>query len=66
LSSESASTSITDNRVIDRSLVQGPAGDRATDDQIMTGNFQIVATVKGEKWWMALDMEPADVLLTGA
>ena len=66
ISSEASSASATDERIADRKLVQGSSGERATDDQIMIGNFQIAATVDGERWWVALDMEPADVLLKEA
>jgi hypothetical protein len=53
----------TERRIPDRSLVQGPEGGRATDEQIEKGEFRVVATVDDEKWWVALDIEQADILL---
>jgi hypothetical protein len=53
----------TGRRIPDRGMVQGPDGERATDEQIEAGDFQVAAMVDGEKWWVVLDMEPADVLL---
>jgi len=50
-------------RIPDRSLVQGPSGERATDEEIEAGKFSVAATVAGEKWWVVLDMERADVLM---
>lgn len=54
-------------RVADRSLLQSTAegreGQPASDEEIEAGEFQVAATVGGEAWWVALDMEPADVLL---
>lgn len=53
----------TGRRVPDRSLVQSSAGGRASDEEIEKGEFQVAAEVGGESWWVALDMEPADVVL---
>lgn len=50
-------------RIPDRSLVQGSDGQRATDAEIEAGNFQVAAVVGGEKWWVVLDVEPADIVL---
>ncbi len=50
-------------RTPDRSLVQGPGGQRATDEEIEAGTFQVSATVNGEAWTIALDVEPADIVL---
>jgi hypothetical protein len=52
-----------DRRIPDRSLVQGPSGQQATDQEIEAGTFQVSATVSGEAWTIALDSEPADILL---
>jgi len=52
-----------ERRIADRSLVQGPGGQQATDQEIETGMFQVSATVSGEAWTIALDCEPADILL---
>lgn len=53
----------TGKRIPDRSLVQGPDGGRATDEQIEKGEFQVAAVLNGENWWVVLDIEPADILL---
>jgi hypothetical protein len=52
-----------ERRIPDRSLVQGPSGQKATDQEIEAGTFQVSATVSGEAWTIALDSEPADILL---
>jgi len=54
----------TENRIPDRSLVQGTSGQRATDAEIEAGQFQVVAVVNGENWSIALDVELADIVLT--
>ena len=36
---------------------------RATDQDIEKGTFKVTATVDGEPWWIALDIEQADILL---
>ena len=46
-----------------KDLVKGLSGNQATDNDIETGKFQIITNVDGNKWWLMLDMEPADVLL---
>jgi hypothetical protein len=56
---------IATGRIADRSLVQGPSGKPASDDEIEKGLFTVVPMVGGEKWSVALDMEPADVALAG-
>jgi hypothetical protein len=43
--------------------VQGASGQRATDAEIAAGQFQVSSVVNGEKWSIALDVEPADVVL---
>jgi hypothetical protein len=54
----------TGRRIPDRELVLNEAGTaRATDADIEAGKFQVTATVDGEPWWIALDMEQADILL---
>lgn len=51
-------------RIADRSLIKVPTGERAaTDEEIEAGEFQVVATIDGENWWVVLDMERADILL---
>lgn len=61
--SESAPPSPTGRRIPDRDLVQGATGQRATDAEIEAGTFKVVSVVGGEKWWVVLDVEPADILL---
>ena len=53
----------TGRRIPDRSLLQALDGSPATDEQVEKGEFKIAATVNGEKWWVVLDMEEADVVL---
>lgn len=48
-------------RIPDRSLLLGPAGGPATDEEIEAGTFTVSATVAGEQWWIALEMTSADV-----
>jgi hypothetical protein len=51
-------------RIPDRDLVTDPTGQRrATDEEIQSGKFQVVAVVDGEPWSVFLDMEPSDVVL---
>lgn len=54
---------MTGRRIPDRSLVQGPSGERATDEEIEAGEFSVVAKVAGEDWWVVLDIESADIFL---
>lgn len=53
----------TGRRIPDRSLVQGPTGARATDAELEAGTFQVASMVGGDKWWVVLDVEQADILL---
>ncbi len=53
----------TGERIPDRSLLQAADGSPATDAQVEKGQFKIAATIGGDKWWVVLDMEPADVVL---
>ena len=46
-----------------RDLIVGPDGSTpATDDQIAQGQFQVLVAAQ---WWPVLEMEPADIQLTG-
>ena len=54
-----------ERRIPNRSLVQGPSGQPATDQEIEAGTFQVSATVAGEAWTIALDSDPSDILLVG-
>ncbi|MEJ2559956.1 MAG: baseplate J/gp47 family protein [Anaerolineae bacterium] len=54
------------SRIPDRSLVVGESGDRATDEEIESGKFKVVAEYEGEKWWVVLEMEAADIFLEEA
>ena len=51
-------------RVVDRDLVQGPSGQRATDQEIEAGTFTVVAQVQGDPWWIVLDTEGSDIAVT--
>jgi hypothetical protein len=56
------------NRIPDRGLLAG-ADDKApalSDAQMEKGEFKVSATVGGDKWFVALDMGPEDVVFTGA
>lgn len=61
--SQKAPPPFTERRIPDRSLLQGLTGQRATDQEIETGKFQVVSVVNGEKWSVVLDVEPADIFL---
>lgn len=50
-------------RKTDRSLVQGPSGQPATDSEIEAGTFQVSATPDGEKGWVVLDASEDDIRL---
>jgi len=50
-------------RIPDRSLVQTMDGERATDADLETGEFQVVVAIDNEDWWIALDMTPEDIAL---
>jgi hypothetical protein len=50
-------------RKTDRSLVQGPSGQPATDTEIEAGTFQVSATPDGEKGWVVLDASEDDIRL---
>jgi hypothetical protein len=58
-----APTVPTSRRIPNRDFVQGPGGQRATDGEIETNQFQVVAMVGSEQWWVTLDLEPADIVL---
>lgn len=53
-------------RIPDRSLLVGPTGALATDEEIEAATFSVSATVDGEQWWIALDMAATDVALQEA
>jgi hypothetical protein len=53
-------------KIFDRSLVQGPTGQRATDAEIAAGTFEVTVPADGQVWWLVLDMDPSDVVLTVA
>jgi len=54
----------TGRRIPDRSLVIALDGSPASDEQVEAGEFKIAATVDGEQWWVVLDMEEADIVLS--
>ena len=57
----------TGRRISDRSLVQATsktlATEQATNEQIESSEFNVVAKIEEEDWWVVLDMEPADIVL---
>jgi Baseplate J-like protein len=53
-------------RIFDRSLVQGPSGQQATDGEIEAGTFKVTVPADGKTWWIVLDMSASDVALTVA
>jgi hypothetical protein len=53
----------TSTRIPDRSLLQDPEGNPASDEQIEAGEFQVIAQVDGQDGWIVLDIEPADIVL---
>ena len=61
---EGISLTPTGERIPNRDLVKGPSGQRATDAEMEEGKFQVVAVVGGEKWWVVLDVEPGDIVLS--
>ncbi|PKH00464.1 hypothetical protein [Paraglaciecola sp. MB-3u-78] len=51
-------------RIPDRSRLQSTLEPRnATDGEILGGEFEIVAVIDGENWWVSLDIDAADILL---
>ncbi len=54
-------------RIPDRGLLHSTApgreGQPATDEEIEAGTFEVIATVAGEDWWIALEMSPTDIAL---
>jgi hypothetical protein len=63
VSAEGPSSTPTGKRLPDRSLLQAADGSPATDEQVEKGEFKIAATLDGEKWWVVLDMDEADIAL---
>ena len=53
----------TETRIPGTKQLVGPSGQKATSQQIETGQFQVLPIVGGEKWALALDMQPADIML---
>jgi hypothetical protein len=47
-------------------LVVNPQGAPATDAEIGKGEFRVLATVAGQKWWVVLDMAATDVVVVEA
>jgi hypothetical protein len=59
-----APTTPTGGRTVDRSLVQGPGGQRVADSEIEAGTFQVTPPAGDTaQWWVVLDIEPADIVL---
>lgn len=57
------SPTFTEARKSGTKLLLGPTGKAATNQEIETGQFQVLSIVNGEKWTLALDMQPADIML---
>ena len=54
-------------RIPDRTLVESTNGPQtATDGDIEAGQFQVIAIIDGDNWWVALDIDKADILLQEA
>lgn len=60
-------------RIPDRSVIQVTDAEgqlvsdiQTIDEKIEEGDFQIVATINNEQWSVALDMDPADILIEEA
>ncbi|HEU4882288.1 MAG TPA: baseplate J/gp47 family protein [Longimicrobium sp.] len=47
-------------------LVVNADGVPATDAEIEKGEFRVLATVEGQKWWVVLDMSSTDVVVVEA
>ena len=56
---ETAPTTASAKRIPDRGLVQGAGGQRATDADIEAGTFKVA--LPDANWFVALDVEPADI-----
>jgi hypothetical protein len=54
-----------ETRTPSRSLVVGKDSKPASDDEIGKAAFRIVPPDGGEKWTLALDMQPSDIQMTG-
>jgi hypothetical protein len=52
-----------ERRIPDRSLVLGPTGKPATDQQIQDGQFQVTSMVGTKKFAIALDVQPTDIVV---
>lgn len=67
---EAAPVAPTERRIPDRSLLQslgeGRSSQRAGDEDIEIGEFQVAAVVDGQNWWVVLDVTPDDIRLEEA
>ena len=63
LTEQAPSMAPSGQRIQDRGLVQSTDNMQATDEQIESGEFTVIAKVNGEDWWLALDMDASDILL---
>lgn len=61
---EQVPTAPTGGRTPAREQVVSLKGERASDAEVQAGEFRVSSTVKGEKWWVVLDMAPTDVVVT--
>ena len=54
----------TGTRIPDRNFLRDLSGQRQpTFAELEAGEFKVVAEMDGEKWWVVLDIEPADIAL---
>ncbi|MDB9527107.1 hypothetical protein PN498_13985 [Oscillatoria sp. CS-180] len=53
----------TGQRLPNRSLIQTLDGNPAQDGDIEAAEFQVIAEIDGQPWWIVLDLDPTDVLL---
>jgi hypothetical protein len=63
LLAENAAPPPSEARVPDRALVTGPSGAPATPAEIAAGQFLVVTPQDGT-WWVALDLQASDVVVT--
>ena len=63
IDAEAPSLIPTGRRIADRSVLQALDGSPASDEAVEAGDFVVAATVGGERGWVVLDIEEADIVL---
>lgn len=63
LLAEAPSLVPTSDRIPNRSLLQTLDRGPAQDGDIEAAQFQVVAEIDGQPWWIVLDMDPTDIVL---